>query len=69
MIELEWLSLDPAPAGPDQENFTAEQYTAFAEKIAPKTDPALFGEGWQSILDTKLGEIPEIQRVPETVGY
>lgn len=69
MIELEGLSLDPAPAGPAPENFTAEQYAAFALKIPQKTDPSLFGEGWISILDTKLGKIPEIQRVPETDGF
>jgi len=69
MIELEGLSLDPAPAGPDPENFTAEQYSAFTQKVPQKTDPLLFGEAWKSILDTKLGDIPEIQRVPETEGY
>lgn len=68
MLELEGLSLDVAPPGPDPENFTEEDYAAFRHSLPAKTDPSLFGEGWRSILDGKLGEIPAAQRVPETEG-
>lgn len=68
MLELEGLGLDTAPPGPDPENFTEEEYAAFRRNVSVKTDPAIFGEGWRSILDGKLGEIPAPQRVPETEG-
>lgn len=66
MLELEGLSLDPAPAGPDPDNFTEAQFAEFSQKLSEPTDPALFGEGWKSILATKLGDIPASQRVSET---
>ncbi len=68
MLELEGLSLDPAPAAANPDNITEEQFAAFRDFIPPKTDATVFGEGWKSILEHKLGEIPAAQRVPETEG-
>jgi len=68
MIELEGLSLDPVPAAATAENISDEVFAAFRDFLPSKTDPAIFGEGWKSILEHKLGEIPAAQRVPETGG-
>lgn len=65
MLELEGLSLDAAPPAPNPDNLTDEQYAAMRDKLPKKTDASLFGEGWKSILETKLGEIPASQRVEE----
>ncbi len=66
MLELEGLELDPVPAAPSADNFTEEQFAAFREKLTVKTDPAIFGDGWQSITQTKLGVVPASQRIEET---
>jgi hypothetical protein len=68
MIELEGLSLDPAPAAAAPENISDEVFAAFRDFLPTKTDPMIFGEGWKSILEHKLGEIPAAQRVPETAN-
>lgn len=65
MLELEGLSLDAAPPAPNPDNLTDEQYAAMRDKLPGKTDPAIFGDGWRSILETKLGEVPGSQRVEE----
>jgi hypothetical protein len=68
MIELEGLSLDPTPAAPNADNLSEEVFAAFRNFLPAKTDSTIFGEGWKSILEHKLGEIPAAQRVPETEG-
>jgi hypothetical protein len=68
MIELEGLSLDPAPAAAAPENISDDVFAAFRDFLPTKTDPTIFGEGWKSILEHKLGEIPVTQRVPETAN-
>lgn len=68
MIELEGLELDaPLPAS-NAENISEERFAAFRYSLPTKTDPGLFGQGWKSILETKLGDVPASQRVPETDG-
>jgi len=68
MIELEGLSLDPAPPAPNADNISEEQFAAFRSFPSGRTETAIFGEGWKSIIEAKLGEIPASQRVPETDG-
>lgn len=68
MLELEGISLDPAPAAPNADNISDEVFAAFRDFLPTKTDPAIFGVGWKSILEDKVGEIPAAQRVPETGG-
>lgn len=66
MLELEGLELEPALPAPSVDNFTDEQYAAFRGKLTVKTDPSIFGQGWQSITASKLGEVPASQRIAET---
>ncbi|MCB1207538.1 MAG: hypothetical protein KDN18_25025 [Verrucomicrobiae bacterium] len=67
MIELEGLSLDAAPPTAAAV-YTPEQFKAFRGALPGKLDPAAVGDGWKTILATKLGDIPAAQRGPETDG-
>ncbi len=62
MLEIEGLTLDPAPAAANPDKITEERFAAFRGFIPQKTDAGVFGEGWKSILEHKLGEIPAAQR-------
>jgi hypothetical protein len=42
--------------------------TPFSNFLPTKTDPAIYGEGWKSILEHKPGEIPAARRIPESGG-
>lgn len=66
MLELEGLSLEPIAPPLGEPAFSADDLRAFREKLPASFDTGNLPEGWKSILQEKIGQVPEIQRTPET---
>jgi hypothetical protein len=68
MLELEGLDLDPAPAETGPPVYSAEDLVAFRSVLSGTLPVIPAQDGWKSILETKLGDVPTSQRGPETEG-
>ncbi|MEM6279516.1 MAG: hypothetical protein AAF733_08565, partial [Verrucomicrobiota bacterium] len=66
MLELESISLEPVVPGLSEPEFSAGDLKAFREVLPASFDLGNLPEGWKSILQEKLGQVPEGQRTPET---
>jgi len=66
MLELEGLDLDPVAPDAGATVYTADQLAAFSELIPAGFEPGAVPDGWNSIMQGKLGKIPAGQRGPES---
>jgi len=66
MLELEGLDLDPVAPAAGARAYTADQLAAFAGLIPTGFEPGAVPDGWNSIMQGKLGKVPAAQRGPET---